>query len=290
MRKTMKYNFCIMDFENQNHEWYGSVASPHCPDNYIVATGWCLDGGDIKSEYYTDNKQWLVSESFDNDLLNSKMLVCHNITFELQWLLKTKPKLLFKFLNQGGRIYCSQYAEYILTHQLDMYPKLEDCAIKYGGSKKIDEVKLLWEQGVLTADIDKALLMKYLADPKLGDVANTRRVCFSQVALLRKNGMWDMFMERMNSLLFNAIASYHGLYVDMEVAKRNQREQEIEIENIKSSILDMLPSDLPDDFEFSFTSAYHLSAFLFGGTIQYKAKVSYDPPKFIKEDYYVFGE
>ena len=43
-----------MDFENQNHEWYGSVASPHNPDNYVVATGWCLDGGDIKSEYYTE--------------------------------------------------------------------------------------------------------------------------------------------------------------------------------------------------------------------------------------------
>lgn len=276
----MKHNFCILDFENQNHPWYGSVASPHCPDNYIVATGWCVDGGDIKSEYYHDDTKWLKSDAFDKDLLNSKMLVAHNLTFELQWLLKTKPDVLMQFVKQGGKFFCSQYAEYMLTHQLEMYPKLEDCAIKYGGSKKIDEVKLLWEQGVLTADIDKALLMKYLADPKLGDVANTRRVCFSQVTLLRKHGMWDMFMERMNSLLFNAIASYHGLYVDMEVAKRNQQAQEIEIENIKASILGMLPADLPDDFEFSFTSAYHLSAFLFGGTIQYKAKVSYNPIKY----------
>ena len=63
-----------------------------------------------------------------------------------------------------------------------MYPKLEDCSIKYGGTKKIDEVKLLWKQGILTADIDKALIVEYLADPVVGDVANTRLVCFKQVA------------------------------------------------------------------------------------------------------------
>jgi DNA polymerase I-like protein with 3'-5' exonuclease and polymerase domains len=284
-----KHNFFIHDYENQNHPWYGSVASPHCPDNYIVATGYCIDGGDIQAHYFNSDEE-AKSHNWIDKLQDYKMYVAHNATFEIQWMMRTYPKQFLDWIKKGGKVFCTQYAEYILTHQIEMYPKLEDCAIKYGGSKKIDEVKLLWEQGVLTADIDKALLMKYLADPKLGDVANTRRVCFSQVALLRKNGMWDMFMERMNSLLFNAIASYHGLYVDMEVAKRNQQAQEIEIETIKASILDMLPADLPNDFEFSFTSAYHLSAFLFGGTIQYKAKVSYDPIKYVKKDCYQFGD
>lgn len=280
-----KHNFFIHDFENQNIPWYGSVASPHNPDNYIVATGYCIDGGDIQAHYFNSDEE-AVNHKWIDKLQDCKMYVCHNSTFEIQWMMRTYPKQFLAWIKKGGKVFCTQYAEYILTHQLEMYPKLEDCAIKYGGSKKIDEVKLLWEQGVLTADIDKALLMKYLADPKLGDVANTRRVCFSQVALLRKNGMWDMFMERMDSLLFNAIASYQGLYVDMQVAERNQKAQEIEIETIKSSILDMLPSNLPNDFEFSFTSAYHLSAFLFGGTIQYKAKVSYDPVKYVKKDCY----
>lgn len=282
-----KHNFFIHDFETQNHEYFGSLASPHCPDNYIVATGWCIDNGDIKSEYYYNANEAKQSNWLD-ELFDCKMYVAHNITFELHWLLKTYPEKFLKWIKSGGRLFCTQAAEYILSHQLDMYPRLEDCSIKYGGSKKIDEVKILWEQGVLTADIDQALLMKYLADPHIGDVANTRLVCFKQVKQLREHGMWDMFMERMDSILFNAIATFNGLYVDMDVAKRNQAAQELEIANIKDSIINMLPDDLPDELEFSFTSAYHLSAFLFGGAIQYKAKVSYEPKKYVKVDAYEY--
>lgn len=277
----------IHDFENQNHPWYGSIASPHCPDNYIVATGWAIDAKPVKALYFNSDEEAKNSNWID-ELKGCKWYVAHNATFEIQWMMRTYPKQFLEFLNSGGRVFCTQYAEYLLSHQLDMYPKLEDCAIKYGGTKKIDEVKILWEQGVLTADIDQALLMQYLGDNTYGDVANTRRVCFGQVAELRKHGMMGMFKERMDSLVFNAIATYFGLYVDTEVAARNQEQQENEINEIKQSILSMLPSDLPSDLEFSFTSDYHRSAFLFGGTIQYKAKVSYEPKKYEQVEAYEF--
>lgn len=176
--------------------------------------------------------------------------------------------------------------EFLLSHQQEMYPRLEDCSLKYGGTMKVDEVKLLWEAGYKTSEIDQALLMKYLADPVVGDVANTRRVCFSQIPLLQQQGMWDMVQIRMDSLLFNAYATYFGLYVDLEVAKKNQAEQEARILEIKESILKLLPSDLPSELEFSFTSPYHMSAFLFGGTVQYKAKVSYEPKKYEQVECY----
>lgn len=291
--------WCILDFENQNHNWYGSLASPHHPDNYVVATGWALDGGIVKAEYYKDKQGWLNSHAFEQDLLNSKNLVAHNLTFELHWLLKTKPDTLFQYIREGGKFWCTQYAEYILSHQTDLYPKLEDTAVRYGGYNKVDEVKMLWESGVLTADIDEALLMRYLAaDGKNewsrvgevfeGDVANTRRVCFAQVALLKQQGMLQMFRERMDSLVFNAIATFYGLHVDMDVATKNMQEQYKQIDEIKSSILKLLPDDLPADFEFSFTSDYHRSALLFGGALKYKAKVSYDPIKYEQVEAYQY--
>lgn len=291
--------WCILDFENQNHDWYGSLASPHHPDNYVVATGWALDGGIVKAEYYKDKQGWLNSHTFEQDLLNSKNLVAHNLTFELHWLLKTKPDTLFQYIREGGKFWCTQYAEYILSHQTDLYPKLEDTAVRYGGSNKVDEVKMLWESGVLTADIDEALLMRYLAaDGKNewshvgevfeGDVANTRRVCFAQVALLKQQGMLQMFRERMDSLVFNAIATFYGLHVDMDVATKNMQAQYKQIDEIKSSILKLLPDDLPEDFEFSFTSDYHRSALLFGGALKYKTKVSYDPVKYEQVEAYEY--
>ena len=191
-----------------------------------------------------------------------------------------------QFLKRGGKVFCPQYAEFLLSHQQEMYPRLEDCSVKYGGTVKVDEVKLLWEAGYKTSEIDRALLMKYLADPVVGDVANTRRVAFTQIPLLQQNGMWKMVEIRMDSLLFNAIATFNGLYVDLDVARKNQAEQEARITEIKDEIKKLLPDDVPAELNFSFTSPFHMSAFLFGGTVQYKAKVSYDPVKYEQVEAY----
>ena len=278
--------FCICDLETNNIEWYGNNSSPHNPDNWIVAAGWCIDNQDIQSEYFPTKELALSSNWLERALDGQQYLVCHNATFEIQWLRKFYPETLDNFFKRGGKVLCTQYMEFLLSHQQEMYPRLEDCSLKYGGTMKIDEVKLLWEAGYKTSEIDQALLMKYLADPVVGDVANTRRVCFSQIPLLQQQGMWDMVQIRMDSLLFNAYATYFGLYVDLEVAKKNQAEQEARILEIKESILKLLPDDLPSELEFSFTSPHHMSAFLFGGTVQYKAKVSYEPPKYEQVEAY----
>jgi len=282
--------FCVLDLETNNIEWYGNNSSPHNPENWIVAAGWCIDNQDIQSEYFPSKELALSSNWLEHALDGQQYLVAHNATFEIQWLMKYYPETLMKFFKRGGKVFCTQYAEYLLSHQQEMYPRLEDCSLKYGGTVKVDEVKILWEAGYTTAQIDRALLMKYLADPEVGDVANTRRVAFSQIPLLQQKGMWKMCEIRMDSLLFNALATYFGLYVDLEVAKKNQAEQEQRIEEIKDSIKKMLPPDLPTELEFSFTSPYHMSAFLFGGTIQYKAKVSYEPKKYEQVECYKFGE
>lgn len=280
--------WCVIDLEVDNHEYFGSLASPHCPDNYIVASGWCTDNGAVQSEYYNNPEEAAQSDWLARALKDQQVLVAFNATFEIQWLLHHYRDTLLEFFKRGGKVFCPQYAEFLLSHQQDMYPKLEDCSVKYGGTKKVDAVKILWEQGFKTSEIDQALLMEYLADPECGDVANTRRVCFSQYKLLKEQGMLPMMWERMDSLLFNAIATYNGLYVDTEVAAKNQAEQEQRILELRESILKSLPSDLPDDLEFSFTSPYHMSAFLYGGTIKYKAKVSYEPKKYEQVEAYCF--
>lgn len=278
--------FVICDIETENKEWYGNNSSPHNPENWIVAAGWCIDNQDIQSEYFPSKELALSSNWLERALDGQQYLVAFNATFEIQWLMKYYPETLMKFFKRGGKVFCPQYAEYLLSHQQELYPRLEDCSLKYGGTVKVDEVKILWEAGYTTSQIDRALLMKYLADPEVGDVANTRRVAFSQIPLLQQQGMWKMCEIRMDSLLFNAVATYFGLYVDLEVAKKNQAEQEQRIEEIKDSIKKMLPTDLPSELEFSFTSPYHMSAFLFGGTVQYKAKVSYEPKKYEQVEAY----
>ena len=278
--------WCVIDLETNNHEYHGSLASPHDHRNYIVASGWCIDNQPVQYEYYRTPEEAASSDWLERALKDQQVLVAFNATFEIHWLMHYYKDTLMAFLKRGGRIYCPQLAEFLLTHQLELYPRLEDTAVKYGGTKKVDEVKLLWQAGYKTSEIDEALLIEYLADEHCGDVANTRLVCFKQVAEAKRRGMYEMMQMRMDGLLFNAIATYNGLYVNAEIAAANQKEQEARIVEIKASILDDLPSDLPEELNFSFTSGYHMSAFLYGGTIKYDKKVSYEPKKYIKVDAY----
>ena len=278
--------WCVIDLETQNYEYRGSLASPHDPRNYIVASGWCIDNQPVQYEYYRTPEEAVSSDWLERALKDQQVLVAFNATFEIHWLMHYYKDTLMAFLKRGGRIYCPQLAEFLLTHQLELYPRLEDTAVKYGGTKKVDEVKLLWQAGYKTSEIDEALLIEYLADEHCGDVANTRLVCFKQVAEAKRRGMYEMMQMRMDGLLFNAIATYNGLYVNAEIAAANQKEQEARIVEIKASILDDLPSDLPEELNFSFTSGYHMSAFLYGGTVKYDKKVSYDPVKYDQVEAY----
>lgn len=287
----------VIDLEVQNHDWYGSVASPHCPDNYVVAAGWSVDGGEVQHVYFNNKQESTSSTWFKDALQGQRILVAHNATFELHWLLHNHREVLLDWIEQGGQVFCTQYSEYLLSNQTHQYAKLEDLSVKYrdeGTSehdvRKLDEVKILWDSGVLTADIDKELLLSYLCDPVHGDIANTRRVCFKQYAELKRRGMWEMFQARMDSLLFNAVATFNGLYVNQEVANENLELQLAAIKDLQDNILQQLPKDMPPELEFSFTSGYHQSALLFGGEIGYKKKVPYDPPKFEKMDVYQFAD
>lgn len=282
-------SFGIVDLETQNNPYLGGVASPFCPENYIVAPGWAHNDGPVHHRYYTSRTEADSSSWFDEFIKDTSILVAHNATFEIHWFLSRHYDAFMAFLKRGGRVFCTQYAEYLLTHQVEQYPSLEDTAVKYGGTKKIDEVKLLWNQGVKTSDIDPELLIRYLAGPE-GDIENTRIACFNQYRLLEEQGMLEMFWLRMDSLVFNAISTFNGLYVDLEVANRNHQAQLQRAAEIRAQITAMLPSDMPAELEFNFGSGFHMSAFLFGGPVKYNKKVPYDPPKFEKMEAYEWTE
>ena len=278
-------SWLTIDLETENKEYYGYLASPFHPDNYIVMPGWAHNDGPVQDRYFKSREEADASTWAAEALNGATIFVAHNATFEIHWMMHRHPQEFTEFIKRGGRIFCTQYAEYLLSHQLETYPSLEDCSVKRGGSKKVDEVKLLWEQGKLTSEIPEELLRKYLSSNE-GDIENTRRVAWSQYAELVANGMIEMFWHRMDSLLFNAVATFNGLFIDLEVAQRNHKEQLERVAEIKDQVNKLLPANMPAELEFNFGSDYHMSAFIFGGPIKYTTKVPYDPPKFEKGDFY----
>ena len=133
----------FVDLEVENHTYFGALASPRHPKNYIVAEGRAIDtqpfDGPITGTYFTsqaeaDNAQWLA---IPDDVW---LLVAHNAAFEMDWFLVKQREEIMKFLKRGGRIFCTAYAEYLLTNQQETYPSLDATAPKYGGTHKVDGV------------------------------------------------------------------------------------------------------------------------------------------------------
>ena len=288
------YKIFITDIETQNHPWYGNVASAFNPDNYIVAPGWRVDTvnddgtvsvGDTHHRYFGTAAEADSGADWFNAIDDCAIMVCHNAQFEIKWFLSKYRDKLESFLKRGGRIACTALAEYLLSHQQELYPSLDETAVKHGGTHKVDGVKILWEQGYLTSQIDKALLIEYLAGPS-GDIDNTALTFYSQQQKLAAAGMDRMYWERCDALLAFAYCEWFGLYVDRETAERNLAAQEAEIAELTKQLRELLPKDLPEEVEFNWGSDYHMSALVYGGPVKYRHRVPYDPPQYVKADFY----
>lgn len=283
----------FIDLETENHTYHGALASPRHPDNYVVAEGRAIDNGPITGTYFT-NKEDANAASWLAIPDDVGILVAHNAAFEMDWFLNKQRTEIMAFLKRGGRVFCTAYAEYLLTNQQETYPSLDGTAPKYGGTHKVDGVKLLWEQGKLTSEIDKDLLYdQYLIGPG-GDIDNTRRVFYGQVAELQRRGMWDMALLRMEGLLSNTFAMDAGLHVHRDIAWAQKAEQEASIAALANGFV-AYRTHIPQFVEFKDSSDYHMSAWLFGGPVKYKIRDTWFEedgvtPKFEKVDCYKFAD
>lgn len=288
-----------IDLETENNEYYGSKASPYCPDNYVVESAWRIDTtqadgtttvGTTQSVRYGSRQEFLENQSTESGKcwLNIPddcwLIVAHNAAYEVSWFLTYQRQQFEAFLKRGGRVFCTMHGEYIASDFQNMYPSLDETAPKYGGTHKVDGVKLLWEQGVLTSQIDPMLLHDYLVN---GDIPNTALCFYGQCATFAQRNQMQYVWERMDALLAWAYCEWFGLFVNMPIARKNQEEQEQRIREIKQELQQYIPKDLPETLDFNFGSDFHMSALVYGGPIKYRKKVPYDPPQYVKYDAYL---
>lgn len=291
-----------IDLEVQNHEYYGSKASPYCPDNYVVESAWRIDTtqadgttavGPTQSVRFNSRAEFISANSSPNGCgwfnipEDCWLIVAHNAAYEISWFLTYQRQQFEAFLKRGGRVFCTMHGEYIASDFQSMYPSLDETAPKYGGTHKVDGVKILWEQGVLTSQIDPMLLHDYLVN---GDIPNTALCFYGQCGIFAERGQMQYVWERMDAMLAWAYCEWFGLFVNMPVAKVNQAEQEQRIREIKQELQQYIPKDLPETLDFNFGSDFHMSALVYGGPIKYRKKVSYFPPQYVKADYWQVGD
>lgn len=290
----------FIDLETENHAYFGAIASPKHPGNYVVAVGQRYDGFDEEGNWcvgervgqYYESKE-AVPETWLNIPDSCEIIVAHNAPFEMDWFLTHQREQITAFLKRGGKVFCTAYAEYLLSNQQDHYPALTDVAPRYGGTKKVDAVKVLWEQGRLTSEIDKALLFDEYLMSDTGDVENTATVFYGQQEKLHERGMWDMAMVRMEGQLFLSYAQYSGMHISRDVAWKQKEELEELVQGLVQEFEDTR-AGYPEGIEFKETSHHNMSAWMYGGPIPFRMrKPVYDEdgnPVYANEQCYVFGE
>ncbi|WPJ54862.1 hypothetical protein RCIP0082_00026 [Klebsiella phage RCIP0082] len=294
------YQIMIVDLEVENFEYYGNVASPYCPDNYVVESAYRIDTvddagqlhmGDVFSIRFNSKAEFLEDNAGPHRWFSIPehciMIVAHNSSFEVSWFLSYQRKHFEDFLKRGGRVYCTQHGQYIASDFQEMYPGLDETAPKWGGQHKVDGVKILWEQGKRTSEIDPYLLHDYLVN---GDVPNTGLCFYGQCALFAQRNQMQYVYERMEAALAWSYCQWFGLFVNMPIARKNQEEQEQRIREIKQELQQYIPKDLPETLDFNFGSDFHMSALVYGGPIKYRKKVPYDPPQYVKADFYKYED
>lgn len=263
-------SYLIHDCETTIKKSYKRSANPFDKDNWVVANGFRRPGEEIFCEYYTKALHQRLPISKDD-----RILVGFNYKFDLLWHWHL-PELQ-AFLKRGGRIWCCQYAEYLLEAQ---DPSVQMCSMdsiveKYGGKLKIDEVKAMWKAGINTPDIPKDLLLRYLGGSN-GDIANTEKIYLGQVKKARERGMLFDILQRMEGLLCTTEMEYNGLYVNREQAYLDKAMLEGELEAVDTKLIAALP-EFPYGFQFKWTSPVHKSCLLFGGTAKYEVFTPHEP-------------
>lgn len=273
--------YLIFDEETQIHVSHKRKANPFHPDNYVVARGWKKEGDIRCSARFFDAK---TPENILDIPGDVEVLVGHNIKFDLLYEMCNDNQALRDFYKRGGRIWCTQYAEYLLNAQARKFHmnSMDQIIESYGGRKKIDGMKALWDAGVQTSDIDPAMVLDYLIGTEeegrnSGDIGNTELIYLGQLELAESLGMTAAIKVRMDGLCGTTEMEYNGIKVDIEVARTDLKRLHKALA-VADKDLNKYIKDIPEAVGFKWSSVYAKSCIIYGGTLKYQRRETYTDP------------
>lgn len=270
------------DLETENHTSNKRRASPFDARNYIVQAGWSLNGGQPEEQYYDKyHRDPVLPVELVDSLQAGDIINGFNVKFDLLWV--WEEPCLQAALKRGVTIYCGQYAEYLMggmVQEVQMC-SMNDIAESYGGGCKIDAVKEMWENGVLTSEVPRDLLTDYLiGDGKeiVGDIHNTWLILLGQIARMKAEHPEEfrtMLKLRMDGLLATVEMEYNGVYIDKAKGEllRTSVAERLELATVE---LEKFVPELPPEYTFNWGSSSQKSCLIFGGTTKYKKWVAHE--------------
>ena len=231
----------------QKTESGGFDPSPFNPNNILVSVG-------INDEYYFTNHSERIDEGcfhkIQKILDETKILVGHNIKFDLSWLLEAG-------FTYTGNVYDTMIAEYVLNRGVRKSLTLLMCCQRRKLDAKDDAVKEYMDRGVSFENIPAEIVEQY---GKI-DVAITRQLFDSQMADLRTDkhkGLLKTIKVMNEFLIVLTDMERNGINVNLDDLKQVEKEYRAEFAYLKQKI-DKIVYDKMGDTKINLGSPEQLS-------------------------------
>ena len=231
----------------QKTEAGGFDPSPFNPNNILVSVG-------INDEYYFTNHSERIDEGcfhkIQKILDETKILVGHNIKFDLSWLLEAG-------FTYTGNVYDTMIAEYVLNRGVRKSLTLLMCCQRRKLDAKDDAVKEYMDRGVSFENIPADIVEQY---GKI-DVAITRQLFDSQMADLRTDkhkGLLKTIKVMNEFLIVLTDMERNGINVNLDDLKQVEKEYRAEFAYLKQKI-DKIVYDKMGDTKINLGSPEQLS-------------------------------
>lgn len=252
-------NYLVLDFETTIADLYHRSPNPFFQS--VLCVGLIYN---INNTRTVRAVTWDDSES-GIDLSNIQLLIGHNIKYDL--LCIWKYGWLQKWLSNGGVIYDTQLAEYIITGQENKFASLRTLAVeKYGCKERVKHIEELLEQGVAMENMSMELLL----DDVMNDVKDTEQIYLQQQKIIKQQQQEHLIRTQMDFLLATTEMEYNGMHVNREILINNKTNLEIELNKNINEALSIINQYWPQHVEFNINSGYHISILLFGGQLMVK--------------------
>ncbi|CAB4132948.1 DNA-directed DNA polymerase, family A, palm domain containing protein [uncultured Caudovirales phage] len=186
------------------------------------------------------------------------LVVGFNFKFDLHWLIKSGVYQL-----RDKHIWDVQIAEFILSHQTNRFPSLNETCERYEFESKLDIVKTeYWDKGINTDQIPWHILEKYATKD-----AELTLACYHAQRKLMTPAQVRLCHLMCQDMKILQEMEAHGIPFDEQLCEQRAMEVDDKISTLKGK-LSAIYSTVP----INFASNDHLSAFLYGGTVKEEAK------------------
>lgn len=298
-------DYLVLDFETDDTHSCNKKVNPLDPSSSIRLIQYKKPGENAqvrdigKRDLYYDK---MLEAKLMPQILSTKLLIGHNIKYDLSFI--WKYKWFQQWLIDGGKIFDTAQAEYLLSGQYSKYPSLNYCAQKYGGTPKEGIISDLLNNNVTSSEIleitDERLQELYPFDKNhqvtinklkcdtlptaeevrkifieyaFADVINTEIVYRAQMQQIKQiPNMLPMMEVFMDHILATLEMEYNGLSIKHSHLKNLQERHARWTQRLYNNAKSELALYLPTTIDANPDSDDHVRLALYGGEVKYKTK------------------